>query len=193
MAMHLRVTALGLAALLAACRSVPERPGRAQGAPANDADYGQGLTGVPEGLALATPAHYSFACATAPDQAIWFTEFNRRQLCRYDPATGARTTPWRGLPGAYGIAVDADGSLYVGQDLGDAGHPGRVVRVDPGTGRPTVVLADLTRPRQLALDSLGHLYVVCEAGCRETGGSPCVLRNAFHGRRGFSRVMLCEM
>jgi len=92
------------------------------------------------------------------------------------PATGMKTTPWGGLPGAYGIAIAADGGLYVGQDLGDAGHPGRVVRLDPATGRQAVVLRDLTRPRQLALDSQGHLYVVCEAGCRETQGSPCVLR-----------------
>lgn len=163
-------------ALLCCCRATPRKPFVDGHTAADTADYGQSLDGLPDGLHLAAPAHYSFACATAPDQAIWFTEFNRRRLCRYDPATGTRTEPWSDLPGAYGIAIAANGDLYVGQDLGDAGHPGQVVRVDATTGRQSVVVRDLTRPRQVALDAGGHLYVVCEAGCRQTQGSPCVLR-----------------
>lgn len=130
----------------------------------------------PDGLSLETVAHYSFGAAVAPDGGVWFTEFNRQRVRRLDPATGRVETIWSDLPGAYGIAVDPAGRVFVGQDLGDRDHPGQVVRLDPTTGARRIVVERLTRPRQLACDREGVCYVVCEAGAAITGGSPAVLR-----------------
>ena len=131
---------------------------------------------LPVGLALETPAHYAFGCAAAPDGSVWFVEFNHQQLRRYGPGTGRVEVRLSGLPGMYGLAVGAGGEVFIGQDLGDAGHPGRVLRIDPASGRQETVIEGLTRPRQLALGPAGDLYVVCEAGSVHAGASPSLLR-----------------
>lgn len=124
----------------------------------------QALSGTPEGLALEAPAHYSFGAAAAPDGSVWFTEFNHQQLRRFVPATGAVEVKRTGLPGMYGLALDRAGTVFLGQDLGDQGNPGKVLRLDAKTGELRTIIAGITRPRQLVCDPQGNLFVVCETG-----------------------------
>lgn len=126
----------------------------------------QAMRGVPMGLTLETPTHYSFGTAAAPDGSIWFTEFNRQTLQRYDPKSGAARIERTNIPGIHGIAIDRSGNIFLGCDLGDANHPGKVLRLDARSGAIREIITGITRPRQVACDRAGNAYVICESGSR---------------------------
>ena len=121
--------------------------------PAAQADY-----------ALCVPAHYSFGTTVDAAGNVLFTEFSHRRICRWKPPAGELSVVQaRDLPGMFGIAAGADGELFVAQDLGDTGNPGKILRLF-ADGRETPVVEQITRPRQLACDAEGNLWAVLEGG-----------------------------
>ena len=121
--------------------------------PAAQADY-----------ALCVPAHYSFGTTVDAAGNVLFTEFSHRRICSWKPPAGELSVVQaRDLPGMFGIAAGADGELFVAQDLGDTGNPGKILRLF-ADGRETPVVEQITRPRQLACDAEGNLWAVLEGG-----------------------------
>jgi len=109
-------------------------------------------------------AHYSFGTAVARDRTVLFTEFNHREIKRWNPNLGS-TDVWRAkqTPGMFGLTTNKIGDVFVGLDLGDTGNPGKVLRI--GTdGTEAQIIKGITRPRQLACDVAGNLFVALEGG-----------------------------
>jgi len=114
--------------------------------------------------ALGVPAHYSFGTTVDATGNVLFTEFSHRRICSWKPPAGELgVVQARDLPGMFGIAAGADGELFVAQDLGDTGNPGKILRLF-ADGRETPVVEQITRPRQLACDAEGNLWAVLEGG-----------------------------
>ena len=114
--------------------------------------------------ALCVPAHYSFGTTVDAAGNVLFTEFSHRQICSWKPPAGELgVVQARDLPGMFGIAAGADGELFVAQDLGDTGNPGKILRLF-ADGRETPVVEQITRPRQLDCDAEGNLWAVLEGG-----------------------------
>ncbi len=109
-------------------------------------------------------AHYSFGTAVARDETVLFTEFNHREIKRWNPTRGS-TDVWRAkeTPGMFGLTANKTGDVFVGIDLGDIGNPGKVLRIG-ADGTEAHIIEGITRPRQLACDVAGNLFVVMEGG-----------------------------
>ena len=109
-------------------------------------------------------AHYSFGTAVAHDGTVIFTEFNRREIKRWNPTHGT-TSVWRAkqTPGMFGLCANNTGDVFVGIDLGDNGNPGKVLRIGVD-GTEAYIIEGVTRPRQLASDVAGNLFVALEGG-----------------------------
>lgn len=109
-------------------------------------------------------AHYSFGTAVAHDGAVLFTEFNRREIKRWNPTEGTMSV-WRAkqTPGMFGLSANKTGDVFVGIDLGDNGNPGKVLRIGVD-GIDADIIEGITRPRQLACDLAGNLFVALEGG-----------------------------
>ena len=127
---------------------------------------------IPSGLELCAESHYSFGCAAATDGRIVFTEFARQRIVAWDALTGQSQVLVRGLPGLFGIAVESQGRIFAGLDLGDHGAPGSILRIAPSGDQETVVRR-LTRPRQLAIDQSGTLFFCTESPGRVVRWDPC--------------------
>ena len=109
-------------------------------------------------------AHYSFGTEVAHDGTVLFTEFNRREIKRWNPIDGT-TDVWRTkqTPGMFGVCANNTGDVFVGIDLGDNGNPGKVLRIG-ADGMEAHIIEGITRPRQLACDLAGNLFVALENG-----------------------------
>lgn len=134
-------------------------------------------SGIQEAVKVSTPlgvsacdaipvaeAHYSFGTALAHDGAVLFTEFNRREIKRWNPTHGT-TSVWRAkqMPGMFGLSANKTGDVFVGIDLGDNGNPGKVLRIGVD-GIEAQIIEGIARPRQLACDPAGNLFVALEGG-----------------------------
>ena len=109
-------------------------------------------------------AHYSFGTEVAHDGTVLFTEFNRREIKRWNPIDGT-TDVWRTkqTPGMFGVCANNTGDVFVGIDLGDNGNPGKVLRIG-ADGTEAHIIEGITRPRQLVCDVAGNLFVALENG-----------------------------
>jgi D-xylonolactonase len=91
----------------------------------------------------------------AHDQALWFVDIKRRQVHRYDAATGERRSFT--APGQCGFVAPAFGGAFI------AGVQGGLYRFDPASGRfdlHVAVEADLpgNRLNDAAVDPRGYLW-----------------------------------
>lgn len=109
-------------------------------------------------------AHYSFGTTVTSDGSVLFTEFNHREIKRWNPTNGS-TDVWRAkqTPGMFGLTANKNGDVFVGIDLGDIGNPGKVLRIG-ADGMEAHIIEGITRPRQLACDVAGNLFVALEGG-----------------------------
>ncbi len=109
-------------------------------------------------------AHYSFGTTVTSDGSVLFTEFNHREIKRWNPIHGT-TDVWRAkqMPGMFGLSANKTGDVFVGIDLGDIGNPGKVLRIG-ADGTEAHIIEGITRPRQLACDVAGNLFVALEGG-----------------------------
>lgn len=109
-------------------------------------------------------AHYSFGTTVARDGTVLFTEFNHREIKRWNPNLGS-TDVWRAkqTPGMFGLTINKIGDVFVGIDLGDSGNPGMVLRIG-ADGTEAHIIEGITRPRQLTCDVAGNLFVALEGG-----------------------------
>lgn len=126
------------------------------------------------------------AITSGPDGALYIAELapgpNVGQVIRLVPG-GAPTAVVSGLPSATGIAVAADGTIYL--SLFGTGVPeaapktGRVLRITPD-GVQTILASKLNYPAGMALGADGDLYV----SNNSTLTSRAAARGPFRGRTG---------
>lgn len=109
-------------------------------------------------------AQYSFGTTVARDGTVLFTEFNCREIKRWNPSQGT-TDVWRAkqTPGMFGLTANKTGDVFVGIDLGDNGNPGKVLRIAVD-GTESHIIEGITRPRQLASDVAENPFVALEGG-----------------------------
>jgi len=109
-------------------------------------------------------AHYSFGTTVARDGVVLFTEFNRREIKRWNPIHETSDV-WHAkqTPGMFGLTANTTGDVFVGIDLGDNGNPSKVLRI-AANGTEAHIIEGITRPRQLACDGTGNLFVALEGG-----------------------------
>lgn len=125
------------------------------------------MTSVPSGLELVAPAHYSYGVGARSNGDIWWTEFNHQKI-QYINTNEQVGVPRIGVAGMFGIAVDNDGTAYVGLDLGDDGNPwdatnpSKILKRQTN-GAESYIVENISRPRQLTLDASGNLYFTSEA------------------------------
>lgn len=120
----------------------------------------QGAVTLPLGLGIACEAHYSYGTAVSPEGEVYFTEFNKMRVRKFNPQTRELETVISNRGGLYGIAFDREGNMFLGID-GDIGK-GKVVRRTPN-GKEKDIITGLTRPRQVTCDTNGNVYVAVEA------------------------------
>ena len=121
----------------------------------------QSMPLVPSGLHVLTNANYCFGTAVGTNGDVYFTEWEKQTIRKYNPVSGALTTVVSGRPEIFSVATDNAGNLFYSQDS-EAGA-GTVIKRAPN-GSETTLFSGLTRPRQIATDTAGNLYVVMEAG-----------------------------
>ena len=119
----------------------------------------QGSESLPLGLRILCDAHYSYGTAVSPDGDIYFTQFNKMRVSKYDPLTGQTEVVISNRGGLYGIAFDVSGNMFLGIDGGFKG--GKVVKRNPD-GSEEEIMTGLTRPRQVICDKAGNVYVAVE-------------------------------
>ncbi len=91
--------------------------------------------------------------------------FSPDSILRINPSTGAQTiitqSPFRDSDFYNGIALDANGNIYVADARINGGSPG-VLRVDPNTGAQTIISqgGQFMNPVDLAFTSNGNLLVL---------------------------------
>jgi len=109
-------------------------------------------------------AHYSFGTTVVRNGSLLFTEFNHREIKRWNPTLGSADV-WRTkqTPGMFGLTANKTGDVFVGIDLGDSGNPGKVLRIG-ADGTEENIIEGITRPRQLACDVAGNLFAAFEGG-----------------------------
>ena len=78
---------------------------------------------------------------------------------------GGQSTYATGLNGAYGLAFDSSGNLYVANE-----GIGTVTEIPPGGGTGSTFATGLVNPTGLAFDSSGNLYIG-DAGNNTVAGS----------------------
>jgi len=92
-----------------------------------------------------------WAASSAPSQGLFEADRGTGNIYAFTPG-GAQSVFASGLGVPFGLAVDSDGNLYVGDARG-----GTVTRITPtGTRTPVVTL---NGPAGMAFDSAGNLYV----------------------------------
>lgn len=74
-----------------------------------------------------------------------------------DPSPTAEITD--GIADPLGIAVDANGTLYVANFAGGASGNGSITEYTAGSVHPSLTITDVSKPNSVAVDSNGNLYV----------------------------------
>ncbi len=117
----------------------------------------QAMNGLPTHLCVQGFAEYCFGTAVGPDGSVYFTEY-KGSLSRLMPDGELRVRPLK-RGGAYGVAVDAEGNVFIGFDSDD--QTGYILRISP-TGEETRIVQGLSRPRQMTCDPQGNLLFILE-------------------------------
>jgi DNA-binding beta-propeller fold protein YncE len=104
----------------------------------------QAMALVPTGLASPTSADYSFGTAVATNGELYFTEFSKQRIRKYNPASDTMTTVVANRPGLFGVAVDTAGNIFYAQDFGI--NNSRVVWRTPG-GSEQDIITGMTAPK----------------------------------------------
>lgn len=120
----------------------------------------QTAAGLPEGLHVVCPAHYSMSVAVSTQGVVRYAEYNRLRLLERAPGSMEARTLIGQHGGLYSVVFDNEDNFYFSVDS-DTGE-GRIVRFDPH-GEHEVVVEGISRPRQMAAGPDGDLYIVLES------------------------------
>ncbi len=112
------------------------------------------------GIIPITAAHHSFAVAADTAGTLYFTEYTRGRLVRYNTASATTVPLAVSAAKAYALTVAPDGTRYMTID--GEGKTGAVRSVS-AQGVVKDIMSNLTRPRGVSIGSDGKVYVALEA------------------------------
>ena len=112
------------------------------------------------GIVPITAAHHSFAVAADASGTLYFTEYTRGRLVRFNLASSTSVSLAVSAAKAYALTVAPDGTRYMTID--GEGKTG-ALRSISSQGVVKDVMSNLTRPRGVSVGSDGKIYVALEA------------------------------
>ncbi len=112
------------------------------------------------GIVPIVAAHHSFAVAADSSGTLYFTEYTRGRLVRFNPATATTVSLAVSAPKAYALAIAPDGTRYMTVD--GEGKTG-ALRSISSQGIVKDAVSNLTKPRGVTIGSNGKIYVALEA------------------------------
>lgn len=112
------------------------------------------------GIVPVTTAHHSFAVAADTSGTLYFTEYTRGRLVRYNAASATTVPLAVSAAKAYALTVAPDGTRYMTID--GEGKTGAVRSIN-AQGIVKDIISNVNRPRGVHVASDGKIYVALEA------------------------------